>query len=65
MIGKNQDSGSVRFYSRWKERENAFLSYPDRIVSYYPGKDSLGAFHFTREYKDNTIQYTPGSGNLN
>jgi hypothetical protein len=58
VIGKNQDSGSVRFIIDGKSGKNAFLSYPDRIVSYSPGKDSLGAFHFTREYKDNAIQYT-------
>ena len=41
-----------------KNGKNAFLSYPDRIISYIPAKDSLNTIHYKRDVKEDTLRYT-------
>jgi hypothetical protein len=40
-----------------KNGKNSFLSYPDRIVKYWPAIDSIATIHYERSIKDNTITY--------
>ena len=57
VLKKNQEPGAVQFSLDGKSGKNAFVSYPDRFISYTPANDSLAAFHFTRDLKDNVIRY--------
>lgn len=41
-----------------KNAKNAFLSYPDRIIRYFPGSDSVVAVHYKRNLSGDKIEYT-------
>lgn len=66
---KVEDAGSIEFAFDGKNGKNAFLSYPDRIVSYMPkvqsetdsakvGKDSVWGIHYTRFLRNDSLHYT-------
>lgn len=58
VIKKVQDSSKISFAFDGKNGKNAFLSYPDRIISYIPARDSLSTNHYNREIKGDTLKYT-------
>jgi hypothetical protein len=49
--------GTVRFAIDGKNGKNAFLSYADRVVLYWPAKDSLAGVHFSREIMKGALAY--------
>ncbi len=57
VMKKVQDSSLISFAFDGKNGKNAFLSYPDRIISYVPAKDSLVATHYNRDIKGDTLRY--------
>jgi hypothetical protein len=59
VMPKTADSSSITFALDCKNGKNAFLSYPDRFISYK--KDSLSAFHYTRDITNDTLKYTENS----
>jgi hypothetical protein len=54
---KSNDSASITFCFDGKNGKNAFLSYPDRFITYMPQKDSLHTYHFTRRTSDTGVVY--------
>jgi hypothetical protein len=40
-----------------KNGKNAFLSYPDRLIKYFPAKDSMATVHVERSLANNAITY--------
>jgi hypothetical protein len=54
---------SLTFVFDGKNGKNAFLSYPDRFVSYLPESDSVFARHYTRSVSDSGIVYTESKWN--
>ena len=58
VMKKAQDSTMICFAFDGKNGKNAFLSYPDRIISYIPAKDSLNTIHYKRDVKEDTLRYT-------
>lgn len=57
VMKKSQDSSTISFAFDGKNGKNAFLSYPDRIISYVPAKDSLNTTCYVREIKGDTLKY--------
>ena len=57
VMKKSQDSSTISFAFDGKNGKNAFLSYPDRIISYIPAKDSLNTTCYVREIKGDTLKY--------
>lgn len=57
VLKKSQDSSTINFSFDCKNGKNAFLSYPDRIISYKPSNDSLRTSHYTREIKSDSLKY--------
>lgn len=58
VMKKGQDSSKISFAFDGKNGKNAFLSYPDRVISYVPASDSLNTTHYDREIKGDTLKYT-------
>ncbi len=58
VMKKGQDNSLISFAFDGKNGKNAFLSYPDRIISYIPAKDSLNTTHYNRDIKVDTLRYT-------
>jgi hypothetical protein len=46
-----------------KNGKSAFLSYPDRIVSFNAQNDTLNTIHYTRELNNDTLVYKEGKWN--
>ncbi len=58
VMKKVQDNSIISFAFDGKNGKNAFLSYPDRVISYLPARDSLSTTHYNREIKGDTLKYT-------
>lgn len=63
VMKKGLDSSLISFAFDGKNGKNAFISYPDRIVSYVPAKDSLVTTHYKRDIKGDTLRYTSNDWN--
>lgn len=57
VMKKNQDSSAICFAFDGKNGKNAFMSYPDRVISYVPAKDSLAAIHYSRDIRGDSLKY--------
>ena len=50
-------TGYVELFIDGKNAKNAFLSYPDRVIRYFPHGDSAVTRHYTRSLKGDVIEY--------
>ncbi len=50
-------SSTISFAVDGKNAKNAFISYPDRFISYSDSTDSISAYHFTRSFRNDSISY--------
>jgi hypothetical protein len=57
IIIKKDTSSNIQFAFDGKSGKNAFLSYPDRIISYQPASDFISGKHFSREIAGDTLKY--------
>lgn len=58
LMKKTSDENFIRFTFDGKNGKNAFISYPDRIISYKMANDSLSATHFNREISKDSLVYS-------
>jgi hypothetical protein len=59
IVKKNAAAGDkcLMFCADGKNGKNAFMSYPDRLIKYFPAKDSMATVHPERTFTNNTIAY--------
>jgi hypothetical protein len=57
IIREGSELGSVTMMIDGKNGKNAFLSYPDRVLTWRVGIEALEAFHHRRVEADTTINY--------
>lgn len=63
VIKKSQDGSVLQFGFDGKNGKNAFISYPDRIVSYNLSNDSLKAIHYVRQLVADSLKYSENKWN--
>ncbi len=60
LVCKNmKEASNISFHFDGKNGKNAFISFSDRIVTYYPGKESLSTIYYKRTVTDTGIRYDP------
>lgn len=58
LVLKNvKDADYITFTFDGKNGKNAFLSYPDRICTYFPKTDSIDAVFYKRNINEKSIEY--------
>jgi hypothetical protein len=59
LVKKGSDTNAVQLCIDGKNGKNAFLSFPDRMITYIPAKDSLVANYVKRRVDQDGIKYLP------
>jgi hypothetical protein len=63
VVKKNAADGNIQFCFDGKNGKNAFLSYPDRFVSFDMASDSVKSWYLARSVSDSGVVYTEKTWN--